>query len=174
MSRKKRFITVICILALAAFSVSAKTLTATSGEYKLDLSWIKTAVNLFVGLIGGGLTLVKTAVDLVHAVNNLAEDPNGIKKVIGRLVIIAIALGGFLFAINFVFGSIGSTGDLSLTLSDPTQANLQNRQQGVQTLKDSTSQNISFYGALTGAIVFNNTDVELTSNERYKLSVFMR
>ena len=143
------------MLALAAVSLSAKTLSATAGDYTLDLSWLKTGVNLFVGLLGGATVLFKTGLDLYHAVRNLSDDPNGIKKVIGRFIISAIALGGFMFAVNFVFGSAGSAANLSQTLSDPTQANnnLQNRQQAIQTLTSSTTQNISFYNALTGALV---------------------
>ncbi len=129
---------VLCLVLAVMAPMFAKTMSATGGEYKLDLSWIKTAVNLFVGLIGGGLTLVKTAIDIVHAVNNLAEDPNGIKKVIGRFVIVAIALGGFLFAINFVLGDAGGAAAADGAVAATTATG---------------TENSSFYQALTGALV---------------------
>ena len=138
MVNKKRLFMVMCLVLMVMAPMFASNMSETAGGYTLDLSWLKTGVNLFVGLLGGGTLLFKTGLDIYHAVNNLSEDPNGIKKVVGRFLVCAIALGGFLFAVNFVLAGAGGTtsgsGDAVTVTADP-------------------KQNSAFYNALTGALV---------------------
>ena len=86
-------------------TASVKVASGTSGT-TIDLSFVKKAVNLIVGVFAGGFCLLKAALDIFHAVRNSSEDPNGLKKAIGGFVLNAAILGGFMFVINYVFGKM--------------------------------------------------------------------
>ena len=99
----------------------------------IDLSFVKNAVNLIVGVFAGGFCLLKAALDIFHAVRNSSEDQNGLKKAIGGFVLNAAILGGFMFVINYVFGAMGGVAkDGDISKAEATEG---------------------FYGALSGALV---------------------
>ena len=99
----------------------------------IDLSFVKNAVNLIVGVFAGGYCLLKAALDIFHAVRNSSEDQNGLKKAIGNFVLNAAILGGFMFVINYVFGGMSELKD------------------GAD-ITDLSAQQV-FFGALSGALV---------------------
>ena len=129
MLKRKQLFVFILLLAIAVTPMFATTMETKSGEETLNLSYIKNAVNLIVGIFAGGYVLLKAALDIFHAVRNSSEDPNGLKKAIGGLVLNIAILAGFMFVINYVLS--GMIGD---------KAN------------GSEAQN-SFFGALSGALV---------------------
>ena len=136
----KRFLIIALVMLAALGSVSAKTISTTEGAvaagststtYSLNFDYIYKAVDLIVGIFAGGYVLVKAAVDIFHAVRNSSEDPNGLKKAIGGLVLNIAILSSFYFVLNYVFASL-------------TQAT-------VNLSSDSATD--AFFGALTGALV---------------------
>ena len=131
-NKNKKIFVFVFMIALVVAPMFATTMTSESNNYSLDLGFIKQAVNLIVGIFAGGYVLLKAAMDIFHAVKNSAEDPNGLKKAIGGLVLNIAILAGFMFVINYVFGSMLSSSSGSTTTSE--------EQQG-------------FFGALTGALV---------------------
>ncbi len=105
-NKRKQIFVMILLIAVVMSPMFATTMTESSGNYKLDLSWIKSAVNLIVGIFAGGYVLLKAALDIFHAVRNSSEDPNGLKKAIGGLVLNIAILAGFMFVLNYVIGSV--------------------------------------------------------------------
>lgn len=101
---KKKIFTAVLFFLLAAVTLHAKEI-ASSESAVLNLSFVYKTVNLIVGIFAGGYVLVKAAVDIFHAIKNSSEDPNGLKKAIGGLVLNVAVLSSFLFIINYVFGS---------------------------------------------------------------------
>ena len=89
-----------------AFATASVKVASGTGGTTIDLSFVKNAVNLIVGVFAGGYCLLKAALDIFHAVRNSSEDPNGLKKAIGGFVLNVAILGGFMFVINYVFGSM--------------------------------------------------------------------
>lgn len=130
MLKRKQLFVFILLLAIAVTPMFATTMTEKSGKETLNLSYIKNAVNLIVGIFAGGYVLLKAALDIFHAVRNSSEDPNGLKKAIGGLVLNIAILAGFMFVINYVLS--GMTG------ADAGGSEAQN----------------SFFGALSGALVY--------------------
>ena len=130
MLKRKQLFVFILLLAIAVTPMFATTMESKSGEETLNLSYIKNAVNLIVGIFAGGYVLLKAALDIFHAVRNSSEDPNGLKKAIGGLVLNIAILAGFMFVINYVLS--GMTG------TDAGGSEAQN----------------SFFGALSGALVY--------------------
>ena len=127
----------LLILAIVALAVMAPAFAVTSvksgANETLNLTFVKNAVNLIVGIFAGGFCLLKAALDIFHAVRNSSEDQNGLKKAIGGFVLNAAILGGFMFVINYVFSSMSG-------LKADTDIN-------------STTATEGFYGALSGALV---------------------
>ena len=116
-----------------AFATASVKVASGTGGTTIDLSFVKNAVNLIVGVFAGGYCLLKAALDIFHAVRNSSEDQNGLKKAIGGFVLNAAILGGFMFVINYVFSSMSG-------LKADTDIN-------------STTATEGFYGALSGALV---------------------
>ena len=116
-----------------AFATASVKVASGTGGTTIDLSFVKNAVNLIVGVFAGGYCLLKAALDIFHAVRNSSEDQNGLKKAIGNFVLNAAILGGFMFVINYVFGSMSDLKD---------GADITNM----------TAQQV-FFGALSGALV---------------------
>ena len=100
----------VLVLAIVAVAVMAPVFATTSVKNgtasTLNLAFVKNAVNLIVGIFAGGFCLLKAALDIFHAVRNSSEDQNGLKKAIGGFVLNAAILGGFMFVINYVFGTM--------------------------------------------------------------------
>ena len=117
---KKKIFTVVLVFLLIAGTLSAKEITTGSNETTLNLSFVYKAVNLIVGVFAGGYVLVKAAVDIFHAVRNSSEDPNGLKKAIGGLVLNIAILSSFLFIVNYVFGSFAK--DISMASATAQEA----------------------------------------------------
>ena len=137
---KKKILTLaIVALAVMAPAFAGVTQTPTGASAALNLGFIKNAVNLIVGVFAGGFCLLKAALDIFHAVRNSSEDQNGLKKAIGGFVLNAAILGGFMFVINYVFGTMGTKlgTDGSMELKTGADASAAD----------------SFYGALSGALV---------------------
>ena len=136
--KKKLLILAIVALAVMAPAFAVSSVKSGSSE-TLNLSFVKNAVNLIVGIFAGGFCLLKAALDIFHAVRNSSEDQNGLKKAIGGFVLNAAILGGFMFVINYVFGAMGSKlgTDGSMELKTGADASAAD----------------SFYGALSGALV---------------------
>ena len=130
--KKKLLILAIVALAVMALAFAVSSVKSGSSE-TLNLSFVKNAVNLIVGIFAGGFCLLKAALDIFHAVRNSSEDQNGLKKAIGGFVLNAAILGGFMFVINYVFSSMSG-------LKADTDIN-------------STTATEGFYGALSGALV---------------------
>ena len=127
----------VLILAIVAVAVMAPVFATTSVKNgtaaTLNLAFVKNAVNLIVGIFAGGFCLLKAALDIFHAVRNSSEDQNGLKKAIGGFVLNAAILGGFMFVINYVFGTMGGVAkDGDISKAEATEG---------------------FYGALSGALV---------------------
>ena len=127
----------VLILAIVAVAVMAPVFATTSVKNgttsTLNLAFVKNAVNLIVGIFAGGYCLLKAALDIFHAVRNSSEDQNGLKKAIGGFVLNAAILGGFMFVINYVFGTMGGVAkDGDISKAEATEG---------------------FYGALSGALV---------------------
>ena len=132
----KVLIITVVVLAFSAPPVFSKSIQGVSGggkstTYSLDLSWIMNAVNLIVGVFAGSYVLLKAAMDIFHAVRNSSEDPNGLKKAIGGLVLNIAILAGFLFVINYVFSGMAKD-NLDISTATAQEA---------------------FFSALTGALV---------------------
>ena len=130
----KKKVLILAIVAVAVMAPVFATESVKNGTAStLNLSFVKNAVNLIVGIFAGGFCLLKAALDIFHAVRNSSEDQNGLKKAIGGFVLNAAILGGFMFVINYVFGAMGGVakdGDIS-----------------------KASATDGFYGALSGALV---------------------
>ena len=127
----------VLVLAIVAVAVMAPVFATTSvkngSTSTLNLAFVKNAVNLIVGIFAGGYCLLKAALDIFHAVRNSSEDQNGLKKAIGGFVLNAAILGGFMFVINYVFGTMGGVAkDGDISKAEATEG---------------------FYGALSGALV---------------------
>ena len=104
MSKKLLTLAIVAVVVMApAFATT--NVKVTNGT-TIDLSFVKNAVNLIVGVFAGGFCLLKAALDIFHAVRNSSEDPNGLKKAIGGFVLNAAILGGFMFVMNYVFDSM--------------------------------------------------------------------
>ena len=129
--KKKKIFTVLLFAAAAVTPMFAQSIK--NGSESLDLSFVSNAVNLIVGIFAGGYVLLKAAMDIFHAVRNSSEDPNGLKKAIGSLILNIAVLGGFLFVVNYVFGGM-ATKNLDLA-------------------SESTTAQDAFFSALTGALV---------------------
>ena len=130
--KKKLLILAIVALAVMAPAFAVSSVKSGSSE-TLNLSFVKNAVNLIVGIFAGGFCLLKAALDIFHAVRNSSEDQNGLKKAIGGFVLNAAILGGFMFVINYVFGAMGGIAkDADINTATATEG---------------------FYGALSGALV---------------------
>ena len=106
MLKRKQLFVFILLLAIAVTPMFATTMTEKSGKETLNLSYIKNAVNLIVGIFAGGYVLLKAALDIFHAVRNSSEDPNGLKKAIGGLILNIAILAGFMFVVNYVVGGM--------------------------------------------------------------------
>ena len=132
MSKKLLTLAIVAVVVMApAFAGVSQTPTGASAS--LSLAFIKNAVNLIVGVFAGGFCLLKAALDIFHAVRNSSEDQNGLKKAIGGFVLNAAILGGFMFVINYVFGTMGGVAkDGDISKAEATEG---------------------FYGALSGALV---------------------
>ena len=122
----------LVFLAVGSPAFATTNVKVTNGT-TIDLSFVKNAVNLIVGVFAGGYCLLKAALDIFHAVRNSSEDQNGLKKAIGNFVLNAAILGGFMFVINYVFGGMSEV------------------QNGAD-ITDMTAQQV-FFGALSGALV---------------------
>ena len=127
----------VLVLAIVAVAVMAPVFATTSvkngSTSTLNLAFVKNAVNLIVGIFAGGYCLLKAALDIFHAVRNSSEDQNGLKKAIGGFVLNAAILGGFMFVINYVFGTMGGVAkDGDISKAEATEG---------------------FYGALSGTLV---------------------
>lgn len=107
-NKRKQIFVLILLIAVVMSPMFATTMSATSGDYTLNLSWVKNAVNLIVGVFAGGYVLLKAALDIFHAVRNSSEDPNGLKKAIGGLVLNIAILAGFFFVLNYVLDKAGA------------------------------------------------------------------
>lgn len=116
----KKFLFVLLVFAVIASPLFAATVSETAGTttYKLDLSFIKNAVNLIVGIFAGGFVLAKAAMDIFGAVRHSDQDPNALKKAIGSLLLNVAILASFLFIVNYVFNGMVSTGAESGSASD--------------------------------------------------------
>ena len=141
--KKKLLILAIVAVAVMAPAFATTSISATGGTESLNISFVKNAVNLIVGIFAGGFCLLKAALDIFHAVRNSSEDQNGLKKAIGGFVLNAAILGGFMFVINYVFGKMagtttGSAGAGGSSGSTPAGA---------------TGASGDFYKALSGALV---------------------
>ena len=123
MNKKKVFV-IMCIMCLVMTSVFASDtgLTGSANGYTLDLTWIKRAVNLVVGFFAGGYVLFKSGVDIFHAVKNSSEDPNGLKKAIGGLVLNIAILSAFFFVLNYVLSGVVSSDGKGTQLATTTEA----------------------------------------------------
>ena len=131
--KKKLLILAIVAVAVMAPAFATTSISATGGTESLNISFIKNAVNLIVGIFAGGFCLLKASLDIFHAVRNSSEDQNGLKKAIGGFVLNAAILGGFMFVINYVFGAMGGiANDADINTATATEG---------------------FYGALSGALV---------------------
>ena len=108
----KKFLIIALVMIAALGSVSAKTISTTEGA------------------VSAGSTSTTCSLNF-HAVRNSSEDPNGLKKAIGGLVLNIAILSSFYFILNYVFASL-------------TQAT-------VNLSSDSATD--AFFGALTGALV---------------------
>ena len=130
---KKRLL-ILAIIAVAVMAPAFAVSSVKSGTSEtLNLTFVKNAVNLIVGIFAGGFCLLKAALDIFHAVRNSSEDQNGLKKAIGGFVLNAAILGGFMFVINYVFGAMGGiANDADINTATATEG---------------------FYGALSGALV---------------------
>jgi hypothetical protein len=117
---KKKVFTVVLVFLLIAGTLSAKEITTGSNEATLDLSFVYKAVNLIVGAFAGCYVLIKAAFDIFHAVRNSSEDPNGLKKAIGGLVLNIAILSSFMFIVNYVFGSFAK--DISMESATAQEA----------------------------------------------------
>lgn len=106
MLKRKQLFVFILLVAFVVTPMFAKNMTSDSNGATLDLSFITNAVNLIVGIFAGGYVLIKAALDIFHAVRNSSEDPNGLKKAIGGLVLNIAILAGFMFVLNYVLGNI--------------------------------------------------------------------
>ena len=122
----------LVFLAVGSPAFATTNVKVTNGT-TIDLSFVKNAVNLIVGVFAGGYCLLKAALDIFHAVRNSSEDQNGLKKAIGNFVLNAAILGGFMFVINYVFRGMSEV------------------QNGAD-ITDLTAQQV-FFGALSGALV---------------------
>ena len=122
----------LVFLAVGSPAFATTSVKVTNGT-TIDLSFVKNAVNLIVGVFAGGYCLHKAALDIFHAVRNSSEDQNGLKKAIGNFVLNAAILGGFMFVINYIFGGMSELKD------------------GAD-ITDLTAQQV-FFGALSGALV---------------------
>ena len=124
MNKKKVFV-IMCIMCLVMTSIFASDTglqsTAVNG-YTLNLTWIKRVVNLVVGIFAGGYVLVKAGVDIFHAVKNSSEDPNGLKKAIGGLVLNIAILSAFFFVLNYVLSGVMSSNGSGTNLTTDTGA----------------------------------------------------
>lgn len=98
--KKKAFLVVLVVL-MACSPIFAAT-TIKSGTTSLDLSFVIRFVKMAI-IIAGILLLVKATSDIIHAVRNADQDPNGIKKVISNTLLYAIVLGGFYVLISVIF-----------------------------------------------------------------------
>ena len=105
MNKKKFFLFAMLFLA-ALTPMFAKTIGGTEDGTVLNLTFIQNAVNLIVGIFAGGYVLLKAALDIFHAVRNSSEDPNGLKKAIGGLILNIAILAGFMFVVNYVVGGM--------------------------------------------------------------------
>ena len=137
--KKKLLILAIVAVAVMAPAFATTSISATGGTESLNISFVKNAVNLIVGIFAGGFCLLKASLDIFHAVRNSSEDQNGLKKAIGGFVLNAAILGGFMFVINYVFGKMaGTTTAGGSSGSTPAGA---------------TGASGDFYKALSGALV---------------------
>lgn len=110
----KKFLFVLLVFAVIASPLFASDVSdSQSGDYKLDLSFIKKAVNLIVGVFAGGFVLVKAAMDIFGAVRHSDQDPNALKKAIGSLLLNVAILASFLFIVNYVFSGMVQSGSSS-------------------------------------------------------------
>lgn len=116
---KKKIFTAVLFFLLAAVTLHAKEI-ASSESTVLNLSFVYKTVNLIVGIFAGGYVLVKAAVDIFHAIKNSSEDPNGLKKAIGGLVLNVAVLSSFLFIINYVFGSFAKDVNMETATAQDT------------------------------------------------------
>ena len=130
----KKKLLILAIVAVAVMAPAFAVSSVKSGTSEtLNLTFVKNAVNLIVGIFAGGFCLLKAALDIFHAVRNSSEDQNGLKKAIGGFVLNAAILGGFMFVINYVFSSMGG-------IANNADINTATATEG-------------FYGALSGALV---------------------
>ena len=130
----KKKLLILAIVAVAVMAPAFAVSSVKSGTSEtLNLTFVKNAVNLIVGIFAGGFCLLKASLDIFHAVRNSSEDQNGLKKAIGGFVLNAAILGGFMFVINYVFGAMGGiANDADINTATATEG---------------------FYGALSGALV---------------------
>ena len=130
----KKKLLILAIIAVAVMAPAFAVSSVKSGTSEtLNLTFVKNAVNLIVGIFAGGFCLLKASLDIFHAVRNSSEDQNGLKKAIGGFVLNAAILGGFMFVINYVFGAMGGiANDADINTATATEG---------------------FYGALSGALV---------------------
>lgn len=108
---KKFFIVLLALVVMVGPLFAADTaLSSGSGDktLTLDLSFIKRAVTIAVGFVGGAYSLWKLGAGLVGALKDQDHDQGAIKRVVGSFVFSAILLSGFLFLVNYV-GSGSST-----------------------------------------------------------------
>lgn len=130
-NKRKQIFVLILLIAVVMSPMFASEIK--NGTTTLNLAFVQRAVNLIVGVFAGGYVLLKAALDIFHAVRNSSEDPNGLKKAIGGLVLNIAILAAFLFVINYVFsGYVGNSIDLS---------------------SDTNAAQNGFFGALTGSLV---------------------
>ena len=130
----KKKLLILAIIAVAVMAPAFAVSSVKSGTSEtLNLTFVKNAVNLIVGIFAGGFCLLKASLDIFHAVRNSSEDQNGLKKAIGGFVLNAAILGGFMFVINYVFGAMGG-------IANNADINTATATEG-------------FYGALSGALV---------------------
>lgn len=106
----KKFFIVLLALAVMSSPLFAQAVATTdTTSATLNLSFIKTAVNLVVGVFAGGYVLIKAAMDIFGAVRHSDQDPNALKKAIGSLVLHIAVLASFMFVINYVFSGMAPT-----------------------------------------------------------------
>ena len=109
----KKFFIILLVLVAVASPIFAAETEIKQGSLKLDLSFVKRAVTVAVGFVGGAYVLWKLASGVLGAIKDQDHDQGALKRVIGTAILNIIILSSFLFLVNYVFTS----GDGSNTAS---------------------------------------------------------
>lgn len=102
----------IAMVPLFASDTSGGVDGKTSTIGGIDLAPVARVLTLIVGVFGGIYVLIKTAIDLVHAVTNQEQDPQAVRKCVIRFLVAVVIIGAFFGLRAFLIGTSNQeTGD---------------------------------------------------------------